>query len=74
MPAFIMTGSTIMPATWPRCASRSLATLARSLNWAISVRLVIASGMPDEDGTLSGRSLGPASASSGMTETCTESW
>ena len=73
MPAFIMIGSTIMPATSPWCSSSSLATLARSLNWATSVRSVMARGMPADEGTLAGWSLGPASASSGMTETWTES-
>ncbi len=69
IPAFIMTGSTIMPATWPGCSSRRPLTLPRSLNWATRVSLVIASGMPDEDGTECGRPRGPASAGFGMTET-----
>ena len=74
IPAFIMTGSTIMPATWSLCSSRSLATLPRSLKVATSVRPVIAAGMPLLLGTCAGLSAGPASSGSGITETCTESW
>ncbi len=51
MPAFIMIGSTIIPATLPSWALSSRATLSRSLKVAISVRSVIAAGMPEEDGT-----------------------
>lgn len=54
MPAFIMTGSTIMPATWSLCSSSSLSTLSRSLNVATSVRPVIAAGMPLLLGTCAG--------------------
>ena len=74
MPAFIMIGSTIIPAIRPGWASSSRATLPRSLNVATSVRSVIAAGMPEEDGTWLGRSRGPASSGSGMTDTWTESW
>ena len=73
MPAFIMTGSMIIPATWSWCSSRSRATLSRSLNVAISVRSVMALGMPVEAGALLGLFLGPAASGSGATETCTES-
>ena len=74
MPAFIMIGSMIMPATWPWWVSRSLATLSRSLNVAIRVRSVMALGMPVEDGALYGVAAGPACSGSGATETWTESW
>ena len=60
IPAFIMTGSMIMPATWSLCSSRRRATLPRSLNAAISVRSVMALGMPVEAGALLGLSSGPA--------------
>ncbi len=46
MPAFIMIGSTIMPATSPGWASSARRTAATSLNGTIVVRPVIASGMP----------------------------
>ncbi len=74
IPAFIITGSMIMPAISFSCSSSRRATLSRSLNVAISVRSVMAFGMPEEAGTLLGFSRGPASASSGATETWTESW
>ena len=74
IPAFIMTGSRIMPAIWPWCSSSRRATLSRSLNVAISVRSVMAFGMPEDEGALLGFSCGPASSSSGATDTCTESW
>ena len=34
----------------------------------------MALGMPEEEGALFGLCRGPASSSSGATETCTESW
>ena len=73
IPAFIITGSMIMPAIWPSCSSSRRATLSRSLNAAISVRSVMAFGMPEEAGALAGLCRGPASSSPGATETCTES-
>ena len=73
MPAFIITGSRIMPAIWFSCSSSRRATPSRSLNAAIRVRSVMAFGMPEEAGALLGFSGGPASSSPGATETCTES-
>ena len=73
IPAFIMIGSMIIPATWSGCSSSSLATLSRSLNVAIRVRSVMAWGMPVDEGTCAGFSAGPASSGVGMTDTWTES-
>ena len=55
MPAFIMIGSMIMPATWPGYSSRRRRTLSRLLNEAIFVSANIASGMP----VLAGDPIGP---------------
>ena len=74
IPAFIITGSMIIPATWPGCWSSRRLTLSRSLNVATRVSRVIASGMPVLAGTWAGSSAGPTSSASGATETWTESW
>ena len=74
MPAFIMIGSTIIPATWPGWASRMRSTAARSLKPTTRVRSMMAVGMPVLPGTPVGRSAGPISSGSGATETWTESW
>ena len=73
MPAFIMIGSTIMPATWPGFSSSTRFTATRSLKPTIRVRSVIAFGMPVLDGHRLGRSAGPMSSASGQTDTWTES-
>src|SRR5438132_1609726 len=46
MPAFIMTGSTIMPAIWPSCSAKMRSATSRSLKGTMRVRSVIAFGMP----------------------------
>jgi spermidine/putrescine transport system ATP-binding protein len=57
----------------PACSSSRRATAPRSLKPTIRVRSVMARGIPLLDGTLAGRSAGPAcSADSGLTDTCTE--
>ena len=75
MPAFIITGSRIIPATWPGWASsdrRDHVEVVERDDQATRSR--IACGMPLLPATGSGASAGPASSASGMTETCTESW
>ena len=47
IPAFIMIGSRIAPATCPWFSSRIRSMLSRSLKWAIRVSSVIASGRPE---------------------------
>ena len=74
MPAFIMIGSTIMPAIWPACSSSSRGNAGRSLKPTTSVRSVIAVGIPVLAGTWCGRAGSPTSSASGVTDTCTESW
>ena len=75
MPAFIMIGSTIIPATSPGCRRSAASTAARSLNGTTVTRPVTASGMPLLLTTPTGASSGPISSSgSGSTETMTESW
>ena len=75
IPAFIMIGSRIMPATCPGCSVSARSTAPRSLNGTTVTRSMIAAGMPLLSGTLCGRSAGPMSSSaSGSTETTTESW
>ncbi len=74
IPAFIMIGSMIIPATSAGCSSRSRATPSRSLKLATRVRSVMARGMPVEEGTLFGRCRGPTASRPGMTDTWTELW
>ena len=74
MPAFIMIGSRIIPAIWPWCSASTRSTAPRSLNGTMTIRSMIACGMPVLPGTLYGASAGPTSSGSGSTETCTESW
>ena len=73
MPAFIIAGSTIMPATrpWYRCSVRSSAS--RSLNGTTRVSATTSSGMPIVCGTDTGSSYGPILSPGGATDTITAS-
>ena len=51
MPAFIITGSRIIAATWPRCSASARATAPVSLNGTTITRSRIAAGMPELPGT-----------------------
>jgi hypothetical protein len=74
MPAFIITGSMIIPATWPSFSTRTRESTSRSLKGTTWVRETISGGMPVLAATLFGWSGLPRSCPVWYTETCTESW
>ena len=74
MPAFIMSGSMIMPAIFPACSSSARSRTARSLNGTTTTRSTMACGMPPPAATDHGRSRGPRSSASLYIDTMTASW
>ena len=65
IPAFIITGSSSMPATSPGCSANTRSTASRSLKGTIEVSAMIPAGMPLLAAALAGRSTGPSSLGAG---------
>ena len=68
------TGSTMIAAISPACASRMAASISGSLNGAITVSAIRERGIPALAGTVVGDSTGPISSRGGWMLTSTSSW
>jgi hypothetical protein len=74
MPAFIITGSSSIPAIWPGWSANTFSVTSRSLKGTTEVSPTISAGIPLEATALAGLWTGPSSSSGWYTDTCTESW